>query len=122
MSGADIFTFTIREVPPMIKDVLDLSGWNREEVEYFVFHQANSFILNHLAKKMGLDFDRILVSLEEFGNTSVASIPVTIVENRDKLSFDGKIVLCGFGVGFSWASVALEISGVEILGMQTVEP
>lgn len=62
MSGSDIFTFTIREVPPMIKEVLELSGYNKDEIEYYVFHQANLFILNHLSKKMKLKKDKVQTS------------------------------------------------------------
>jgi 3-oxoacyl-[acyl-carrier-protein] synthase-3 len=120
MSGSDIFTFTIREVPPMIKEVLELAGYNKDEIDYYVFHQANMFILNHLSKKMKLEKDKVLISLDRFGNTSSASIPLTIVTNKNKITSDQRIVLSGFGVGFSWSALAFDTKNFEIYDLETV--
>ena len=121
MSGPDIFTFTIREVPPMIKSVLDLANYKEEDIDFYAFHQANMFILDFLSKKMKLEKDKVLISLDHFGNTSSASIPLSIVANKGKLSSDKRLVLCGFGVGFSWGAVALETKNLEIYDLQMVE-
>ena len=120
MSGSDIFTFTIREVPPMIKEVLELSKCTKDDVDFFVFHQANAFILNYLSKKAKLDNDKVLVSLDRFGNTSSASIPLTVVANKEIFSTGKKAVFSGFGVGFSWGAVAFDSSNVEICSLQKV--
>jgi 3-oxoacyl-[acyl-carrier-protein] synthase-3 len=121
MSGSDIFTFTIREVPPMIKDVLELAGFGKDEIDYFVFHQANMFILNHLSKKMKLDQEKVLISLDRFGNTSSATIPLTVVSNKEKFLLDKRVVFCGFGVGFSWGAVAFDTQNIEICDLFRVE-
>ena len=108
MNGAEIFTFTIREVPPLITRILGQSGFKREEVDYFIFHQANKFMLDYLAKRMGLPSQKVPLSLGEFGNVSSASIPLTIQHClRSELSQSpAKIIMAGFGVGLSWGAAA----------------
>lgn len=110
MNGAEVFTFTLREVPKLVASTLEVASWTPETVDSFVFHQANRFMLNHLAKKMKLPMDRIVLALEEYGNTASASIPLA-VNARLRGSLDTRpqrIVFGGFGVGFSWASMAQE--------------
>ncbi len=109
MNGAEVFSFTLREVPGLISQVLELSQWKPEEVDAFVFHQANLFMLNHLAKKMKLDLGKFPLSIGQFGNTSSASIPLTISSSLPQLkSQSRKLVLAGFGVGLSWSAIALQ--------------
>jgi len=110
MNGAEIFTFILREVPAVLKKVLASAKWNIEDVDAFVLHQANRFINQFLLKKMKLRPDRVPYSLEEFGNTSSASIPLTISHALRQLmqKEETRLVLCGFGVGLSWGAVALE--------------
>jgi 3-oxoacyl-[acyl-carrier-protein] synthase III len=110
MNGAEIFSFTLARVSPLIKSVLDNSAWTAEEVDYFVFHQANKFILTHLAKRMKLPPEKVPIALENYGNTSSASIPLTMTTSLlhlltgDRL----KLVLAGFGVGYSWGAAAID--------------
>jgi 3-oxoacyl-[acyl-carrier-protein] synthase III len=109
MNGAEIFAFTLREVPPLVNAVLQGAGWTVDEVEAFVFHQANQFMLQHLAKRLKLPRDRFVLAMEEFGNTSSASVPLAI-SARLGPALRGRplrMVLAGFGVGYSWAAVAL---------------
>jgi 3-oxoacyl-[acyl-carrier-protein] synthase-3 len=110
MNGAEIFTFTLARVPPLIKKVLAESNRTIEEVDRFVFHQANKFMLDFLAKKMKLPSDKIPLALEKFGNTSSASIPLALsVSLSEKLRHgELKLVLSGFGVGYSWGAVSLD--------------
>jgi 3-oxoacyl-[acyl-carrier-protein] synthase-3 len=110
MNGGEIFAFTLREVPPLVESLLAAAHWNRAEVDCFVFHQANKFMLEHLAKFMKLPLAKIPLSMQDYGNTSSASIPVTI---NSKLagglrSRRHKLILAGFGVGYSWAGCCLE--------------
>lgn len=110
MNGPEIFTFTLREVPPMIAAVLNRAKWEQAAVDQFVFHQANQFMLQYLAKKMRLPPERVPMILEHYGNTSSASIPLALTHClRDTLEKQQqKLVLAGFGVGLSWGAVALE--------------
>jgi 3-oxoacyl-[acyl-carrier-protein] synthase-3 len=110
MNGAEIFNFTIREVPGMTDAVLAAAGWSREELDWFVPHQANRFMLEHLRKRMKLPAEKLVLSLERYGNTSSASIPLAICDRlRGPLAqAPARLVLAGFGVGFSWAAAAVE--------------
>jgi 3-oxoacyl-[acyl-carrier-protein] synthase-3 len=116
MNGAEIFNFTIREVPAMINQTLEAAGWKMDEPDAYVFHQANRYMLDYLSKRMKLPADRVVLALENFGNTSSASIPLAICASlSDRLAGgSAKLVLSGFGVGFSWASVALQTDRPEI--------
>lgn len=109
MNGAEIFTFTLREVPPLIRTVLNESGWTAEDVDYFVFHQANKFMLDYLAKRMKIPAGKVPLHLEKYGNTSSATIPLCMTDplggRLRNESF--RLVLAGFGVGLSWGAVAL---------------
>jgi 3-oxoacyl-[acyl-carrier-protein] synthase-3 len=110
MKGAEVFSFGIREVPNLIKRTLDAVSWQISDVDAFVFHQANTFMLTTIADKLGISMDRVPLSIERFGNTSSASIPLTLtVCLRDSLQVGGKkLLLVGFGVGWSWAALALQ--------------
>jgi 3-oxoacyl-[acyl-carrier-protein] synthase III len=114
MNGPEIFGFTLREVPPLISGILNFSGWNSEQVDAFVMHQANRFMLDHLCKRMKLPPEKVPLSLEDYGNTSSASIPLTITHRlrQDLRTNKRKLVLAGFGIGLSWGAVALELGPI----------
>lgn len=104
MNGSEVFNFVILEIPPDIKKILEYAQVEKDTIDYFVFHQANSFMNSYLAKKLKLDPEKVPSTLYRFGNTSSVSIPLTIAsELRNKLD-DKKILLSGFGVGMTWAS------------------
>lgn len=109
MNGAEIFAFTLREVPPLIQKVLEKAKWSLENVDAFVLHQANKFMLNHIAKRLKIPEQKLLLSLHDYGNTSSASIPVTLTDTyaSKHIAVHQHLILAGFGVGFSWAGVAL---------------
>lgn len=126
MDGAEIFAFTLREVPTLVDSVLAASGWKREEVDYFVFHQANKFMLTYLAKFMRLPLPKVPLSLQEYGNTSSASIPLTINSKLAEVvrSRSVRLLLGGFGVGYSWAGCSLQcgpIAAPEVIMVEETE-
>lgn len=116
MNGDEVFSFTLREVPGLLESVLKRSGRGREEIDSWVFHQANAFMVKHLAKKCRLPIANVPLNLERFGNTSSASIPLCLVtELGEKLRISGQnVILTGFGVGLSWAALATEIGPIPI--------
>jgi 3-oxoacyl-[acyl-carrier-protein] synthase III len=117
MNGAEVFAFTLREVPSLIDTILASARWGRDSVAHFVFHQASRFMLDHLAKKMKLPPEKVPLALAEYGNTSCASIPLTISAClREHLSQakPQKVVLAGFGVGWSWAACAAEMGSLTL--------
>lgn len=115
MNGADVFNFVIREVPKDFHRLLEYSGSDISSIDYFVFHQANSYINGFLAKKMKLPEDKIPSTIEKYGNTSSVSIPLTIVsELKDKLLTNKRILLSGFGVGLTWGTALINIDGCNV--------
>ena len=112
MDGSGVFDFTIQDVPWDITRVLHESGKAINDIDIFLFHQANKFITDHIAKKMGIPLEKVPYSLDKFGNTSSVSIPLNIVSELSyQLSNEVKTVLMtGFGVGLSWATGLLNLN------------
>lgn len=112
MKGTDVFNFTITEVPKLIKSYLDRGN----VYDSVILHQANVFIFKQIAKKCKLPMDKFPISMDRFGNTSVASIPITLADMYgDKNSKSLKTLLCGFGVGLSWGVVDVQLETDDIL-------
>lgn len=116
LNGPAVFTFGISKAPKSVNSIIDHFKISREEIDYFIFHQANLFMNEKIRSKLNIEPSKVPYSLAEFGNTSSASIPLTIVTQlRSELtSHKRKILSCAFGVGLSWASVFLEISKITI--------
>ena len=115
MNGADVFNFVIVEVPKDIKRLMEAAGEDIQSMDYYVFHQANAFINNHIAKKLKLDADKIPWTIQKYGNTSSVSVPLTIVsELRDKLEGEKKLMLNAFGVGMAWATAIVPFVDCKI--------
>jgi 3-oxoacyl-[acyl-carrier-protein] synthase III len=117
MDGSEVFAFTLREVPKMMRALLDRAGITLDQVEKCFLHQANQFMLNHLGKRMKIPSEKLVIMLEGIGNTSSASIPISISEYK-RLNPENSIglsVLAGFGVGWSWAGMIADLSKTLIL-------
>lgn len=110
MNGPEIFNFTIKTVPVAVKNVLEKSGKTLDDVDHFVFHQANAYMLKHLQKKIGIPNDKFYVNLLECGNTVSASIPIVLkmALDEERISSGDIVMAVGFGVGYSWAAALLE--------------
>lgn len=105
MRGGDVFKFVIVEIPRDIKKTLSIAGLTKDDLDYYVFHQANDFINSYIAKKMKLDTEKTPSTIAKYGNTSSVSVPLTIVsELRDKLDGQKNLLLSAFGVGMCWAT------------------
>ncbi len=116
MRGSDVFNFVIVEIPKDIKRLLDVTNINKDDVDYYVFHQANEFINSYIAKKLKLDFAKIPSTIHKYGNTSSVSVPLTIVsELREQLCHsDKRLLLSAFGVGMSWGTAILHFADCHI--------
>jgi 3-oxoacyl-[acyl-carrier-protein] synthase-3 len=115
MEGADVFNFVLREIPPDIKRLEAYSGINLSSLDYYLFHQANNYMNGYLAKKLKLPLEKVPSSIAKFGNTSSVSIPLTIVSQlQGKLAESKSAMLCGFGVGMSWATAFLQLNNCII--------
>lgn len=110
LNGQDIFTFALKEVPPNMKETLQAAGKTINDIDHFVMHQANKLINETIRKKMGIEKEKYPYSIELFGNTSSASIPLTLcfALEQQLLKERLNLLLCGFGVGLSWGSVILK--------------
>ncbi|WP_313187902.1 3-oxoacyl-ACP synthase III family protein [Sphingobacterium siyangense] len=105
MDGAAVFDFTAKRIPQLIEENLVLNGLAKDDINLFVFHQANTFMLNFLRNRIKIEKNRFLINMENYGNTVSSSIPLAF-----KDSFDGEnrnVMMVGFGVGLSWGAVVL---------------
>ena len=112
MRGDEVFNFVQREVPPMIEELLDDAGCRKEDVDWYMFHQPNRFMLNKLADKLGVERKKIPSNIvENFGNSSGATIPVNISFNLGDSVKENvfKCCLSGFGVGLAWGAILMDV-------------
>ena len=109
MNGQEVFRFAVRRVPEVIEEVLGKCGWSKEDADLYVLHQANIRIIQSAARRLDIDIDRFAVNLDEYGNTSAASIPLLLaqLDEEGRLEQGKRIVCSGFGAGLSWGAVAL---------------
>ena len=109
MNGSEIFTFTLDNVPPLVEDVLLRNTITKDEIDLYVFHQANKYMLNFLRKKIKIGSERFYICLSEYGNTVSNTIPIALFNAIDDKTISGKfkVMLAGFGVGYSWGGTVL---------------
>lgn len=109
MNGPEVFTFTLNVVPQLVRDVLARSGSGLDDVRWFVFHQANHYMLEHLRKKIEIPPERFCVAMSHCGNTVSSTIPIALktLMDCDQLATGDRVMLVGFGVGYSWAGTML---------------
>jgi 3-oxoacyl-[acyl-carrier-protein] synthase-3 len=112
MEGDKVFNFVQTEVPPMIEELLTISGKKADDIDYYLFHQPNKFMLNKLADKIGVPREKMPANIvENFGNASSASIPTNISFNLGENALTNTYQVCfsGFGVGLTWAAMEQEL-------------
>ena len=109
MNGKDIFLFAMKRVPSLINETLEKNDVKKEDITYFVFHQANSFMLDVLRRKLKIEKELFYNNIEFTGNTVSSSIPFAIKEliDRKKIKRGDKILLAGFGLGFTWGATVI---------------
>ena len=107
MNGTEIFSFTQSSVPALADDTLQKNNLSKEDIDLFIFHQANKYMMNFLRKKMKLDEDKFYYFMENVGNTVSSTIPIALYHAIKDHSAKGNIMLCGFGVGYSFGAVIL---------------
>ncbi len=117
MDGNEIFTFTLKEVPGIIRRILENSDKDKDSVDYFLFHQANLFILNHLIRKAKLPIDKCPVSIDDYGNTSGASPALTACARLAEINSEKVLttMFVGFGVGYSWGGTLASLQKNTLL-------
>ena len=110
MDGKAIFDFTSDIVPPMIEETLAKHQLTMEDVDLFIFHQANRYMINYLRKLMEIDKDKFYVFMETVGNTVSSTIPIALCEAMKEGRLHGNVVLAGFGVGLSYGATIIKCS------------
>ncbi len=102
MNGSQILVFTLKTVPETLNNVLSKANLTLDDVDYFVLHQANKFLLKQLQNKLNIPDKKFLISYAEYGNTVSSTIPLGLLKDCNKFISGDKILLLGFGVGYSW--------------------
>lgn len=112
MNGGAIFNFTLETVPQLLDDVLQKNHTDKEDIDYYIFHQANKFMLNTIRKVCCLPKDKFYINLEETGNTVSSTVLIGLKDCLDKLILkDGmNVLVTGFGVGLSWGGFILKMA------------
>ena len=109
MNGGEIFNFTSEAVPVLVDQVLQKNNLIQDQIDLFVFHQANKYMMNYLRKLIDIDSDKFYIHLEKVGNTVSSTIPIALSEAQKDGKLNGNVLLAGFGVGYSWGGVTLKI-------------
>ncbi len=109
MDGIGIFTFSLREVPKLVSQILKVNNEIIESVDLFVFHQASLIILKSLQKKLNIPEEKMAYYIEDFGNTVSMSIPIALEEAQrvGRIGVGSKVLVAGFGVGYAWSGTML---------------
>ena len=110
MNGPEIFNFTLQVIPQCMKQILAKAHLELEEIDLFVFHQANAFILENLRKRLKIPSEKFQITMHHCGNTVSSSIPIALYHamQEGKLKKGAKVLLLGFGVGYSWGGCIVE--------------
>ncbi len=110
MNGAEIFAFTLNAVPKLVKQLFAKAECGLEDIDLFIFHQANEYMLEHLRKKIKIPPEKFVVSMRDLGNTVSSSIPLALAEAQSDgvLQAGMQVMLVGFGVGYSWGATILQ--------------
>lgn len=109
MDGGAIFDFSADVVPQMVDEVLEKSGLQKDDIDLWVFHQANKYMINYVRKLLEIDKERFYIYMEHVGNTVSSTIPIALCAAREEGKLHGNVVLAGFGVGLSWGAVVLRV-------------
>jgi 3-oxoacyl-[acyl-carrier-protein] synthase-3 len=126
MDGAAVFNFTLQRVPDLVRDIVSASGKALGDIDFFVLHQPNKYILRNIQKRLGIDEQKLPMATQSvYGNQNSASIPGTISGFLSDRYRDSKVtsVLAGFGIGLSWGACVLETDRLfappTIVGMES---
>lgn len=108
MNGGEIFNFTSEAVPLLVEQVLHKNNLSKENIQLYVFHQANKYMLNYLRKLIEIEPEKFYFFLESVGNTISSTIPIALIEAKKEGLLNGNILITGFGVGYSWGACILK--------------
>ena len=109
MNGSEIFNFTLESVPALVRQILQKNQLQQEDIDLFIFHQANRFMLEYLRKKIKIPQEKFFIAMEHCGNTVSSTIPIAMKQAllEGKIKIGSKVLVAGFGVGYSWGGAVL---------------
>lgn len=110
MDGPRVFDFTLREIPKSIESLIEKYNIDKEEIDGFLFHQSNKFIIRQIASRLDVSKDKVLINIHKFGNTSGVTIPLLIVTELDKEKTHKKLLLSGYGSGLNWGNSVISLA------------
>ena len=118
MDGREILNFTLRRIPNSVNEALDYAGWTKDSVDLVVLHQASKLVLDMLGTRLGFPANKVWKGMENIGNTVSATIPIALHQaiEAGRLKPGMRVLLCGFGVGYSWGSQAIEWTTCSLAG------
>nr|WP_282189073.1 ketoacyl-ACP synthase III [Azospirillum sp. SYSU D00513] len=122
LNGAEVFAFTLKAVPPLLRTTMEHAGVTMDELDHVVLHQANKFMLDHLRKRVQIPEDKFVVDMHHFGNTSSASIPLAICHQLSGplAGRSSKLLMAGFGVGWSWGAMVADIGPIPAPAVEEI--
>lgn len=109
MNGGEIFNFTADAVPVLVNNVLKNNDLTDNDINLYVFHQANKYMINYLRKLIGIDKEKFYIYMSKVGNTVSSTIPIALYEAKKETLLKGNVLIAGFGVGYSWGGTILEL-------------
>ena len=111
MNGNEVFNFTLRVVPQSVSELLAKSQLSINDVDFFVYHQANKFMLDHLRRKLKIPKEKFCINLDTYGNTVSSTIPMALERaiQHGQIKNGDNVMLVGFGVGYSWAATLVKL-------------
>lgn len=116
MDGSSVFNFVQKEVPPAIEEIVALSGNQMDDIDFFLFHQPNKFMLQKLAERLNIPFEKLPMDIvEKLGNSDSGTIPAVMTTDVSEQLLSGYKLCClsGFGAGLSWTSLVMEIGNLS---------
>jgi len=119
MDGMAVFTFGLKRAPESVQNLLDYTNIDKDDIDLFIFHQANLFMNEKIRKKLNIPEEKVPYSMQNYGNTTCATIPLTLVSQCEKELSENrkKIIATAFGVGLSWGSVLFEVDRIICLAV-----
>lgn len=120
MVGPDVFGFAISKLPKDIKRLMDYANVTLENIDKFAFHQANNFMMDYIAKKSKVDKNKILHSIQKYGNTAGTSIPLCLCENKGSIYSGETIMMNAIGAGFAYGTAIINVGNCKILNITEI--